>query len=225
MEKLSSSISRRDLVVGAGGAAVLFGLGGVGVAGQGAPLLRPPGAKDERAFLGACIRCGRCYESCPRACIEICGVEGDILSVRTPKMTYRVGQILASHDDLQEDEDPYQALLKAEGTGFCDFCLRCVENCPTDALSAFDLQHERIGIAVVESQLCIAFGNEGGCRKCVDYCLFDAISLDGSLYPVVDESLCNGCGLCENICPSATYRVFAGSNKRGINIEVEGNRQ
>lgn len=44
-----------------------------------------------------------------------------------------------------------------------------------------------------------------GCFACRSVCHFGAIkttrSFDGFLYPVVDDSLCTNCGLCEKVCP------------------------
>lgn len=43
-----------------------------------------------------------------------------------------------------------------------------------------------------------------GCTACVSICSHDAIKMKpdslGFLYPVVDESKCNNCGLCEKVC-------------------------
>ncbi len=88
------------------------------------------------------------------------------------------------------------------------------------ALTGFDPQIQRLGVARISEQSCLAFSNAGGCTKCVDYCPFDAVSLDEDRRPVVDESACNGCGICENICPSSTYRAFTAGKQRGINVEV-----
>ena len=44
-----------------------------------------------------------------------------------------------------------------------------------------------------------------GCTACVQRCPKHCISLkedeEGFLYPLVDESVCIDCGLCENVCP------------------------
>ena len=43
-----------------------------------------------------------------------------------------------------------------------------------------------------------------GCTACASICTHDAISMQpdalGFLYPVVDESKCTDCGLCEKVC-------------------------
>jgi ferredoxin-type protein NapG len=219
-----SLISRRGLIAGAAGAGVLLATGGAvkAVAGDVQPL-RPPGAKSEEQFIGACIRCNRCRGACPRNAIVNCDFEDGIINIRTPKLYFHTKAAQTFHraegtskDDLHND--PYPQILAASGKGFCDFCMLCIENCPTGALSSFDPEAEWIGEAVIEPTLCIAFEKMGGCRKCADYCPFKAVTIDDNRYPIVDPSLCNGCGICENICPSSTYRTYKGSNRRGINI-------
>jgi ferredoxin-type protein NapG len=222
-EKVQSqgNISRRNVVLGIAGAAVVLGVGGaVRFAAGATPLLRPPGAQDEQRFIGTCIRCDRCRSACPRDAIQIGGVEDGLINMRTPKMDYRTVHVTTGSERLRAFGDPFEGLKDIGGRGFCDFCNLCSENCPTGALGSFDPQTQWIGEAVIIPELCIAFGKEGGCRKCVDYCAFDAISLDAHQRPIVDSLRCNGCGVCENICPSSTYRTFSGSTKRGVNVEV-----
>jgi ferredoxin-type protein NapG len=223
----SQHISRRNLIVGATGAAVMMGLGGVtrAIAGD-TVLLRPPGAQDEGHFIGACIRCDRCRGACPRGAIETCTVEDGLINMRTPRLNFRFAAARAyrrAEDHAEQSAvlaDPYVALLHADGHGFCDFCMLCVKNCPTGALGLFDPKQQWLGEAVIEPPFCIAFEKLGGCRKCVDYCPFGAISLDKSRRPVVAPEKCNGCGVCENICPSSTYRTFKGNPRRGITIHA-----
>ena len=53
-------------------------------------------------------------------------------------------------------------------------------------------------VAVVNRKTCI------NCVKCFVSCKeagFQAISMDTKKYPVVDEKLCTGCGLCVQVCP------------------------
>lgn len=90
--------------------------------------------------------------------------------------------------------------------------------CPTKALAPFDKTVNAIGVAVVDSNECIAFVH-GGCQKCVEACEYDAIYLDGNGCPVVKTDACNGCGVCEYVCPSSSLRSYSGSNLRGINVQ------
>ena len=63
-EGSSGVISRRSLLVGLGGTAVLCGLGAVRYVGSD-PLVRPPGGQNEDQLVSACIHCEKCYEVCP----------------------------------------------------------------------------------------------------------------------------------------------------------------
>ena len=103
--------------------------------------------------------------------------------------------------------------------GICDFCGKCIEVCPTAALAPFDERTEKIGLAVVNADECLAYRSTG-CKVCYDKCPYDAITLTGDNRPVVDERRCNGCGVCEYYCPSASFGSYSGSAKRGINVEV-----
>ncbi|MDR3315577.1 MAG: 4Fe-4S dicluster domain-containing protein [Coriobacteriales bacterium] len=221
------SVTRRNLLLGAAGALVMVGLGGAGRFAFGnTQLLRPPGSQGEDHFQATCIRCNRCVSACPRSALAVSGIEEGLVNVRTPKMAYRRGHYALS--DAEGAVEPGQIdydlgmkrLTHAQGTGFCDFCGLCSKNCPTGALNSFDSLTQWIGLATVFQEFCIAFDKQGGCRKCVDYCPFGAITLDESLRPVVHPEMCNGCGVCENMCPSSSYRTFKGSDRRGINIEV-----
>ncbi|MDR1014593.1 MAG: 4Fe-4S dicluster domain-containing protein [Coriobacteriales bacterium] len=220
-------ISRRGLLAGAAGAALLLGLGGVAraTAGDTVPL-RPPGGQGEQRFIAACIHCDRCRGVCPRGVIGTCGIEDGIVNMRTPTLDFHVATAKAyrrgaAHADQEAVlAKPYEALLDAGGSGFCDFCMLCAKNCPTGALAAFDPDRHWIGEARIVPRSCIAFDKLGGCRKCVDYCPFGAISLDEGKRPVVQPEKCNGCGVCENICPSSTYRTFRSGLQRGIEVVV-----
>lgn len=98
--------------------------------------------------------------------------------------------------------------------GFCDFCGVCVEVCPTQALVAFDATNERLGCAVLERELCVK------CGKCRDCCPYGALTWDeGSNLPVVDTGACNGCGICEHLCPSSSYGTAGNAHRRAIAVE------
>ena len=184
-----SECTRRAFVGLAASTAVCACVGGTAYAfGSDETLLRPPGAQDLRSFMAACVRCDRCRSVCPQGCITVGTLSDSLLDARTP--------IVNMH------------------YGYCDFCEKCADVCPTGAIKSFDPQTEKIGVAIVQTDRCIAYIN--GCTECYQVCPYQAISLDDGDRPVVDASLCNGCGLCENICPALVYRSFSGGNRRGI---------
>ena len=193
-------ITRRGLIAGCVGVAALFAVGGAGVAFAGdGGLIRPPGGQDEANLLGACIKCDRCRSVCPLNAVSVAHIEDGIVNARTPKMDY----------DL----------------GYCDFCedhdgLRCVQECPTGALKeGFDPTIDVLGLAEVDVNECLLYRPTGMCSKqCITACPYGAISQNQSGGLDVEEALCNGCGKCHYVCPSASYGTYTGSNLRGINI-------
>ena len=199
------SVSRRSLLIGAGGTAVLFGLGALRYAGHN-PLVRPPGGQDESHLVSACVRCERCYEACPRRVIVPAHVEDGLLGMRTPALDF--------------------------GSGWCDFCAEgnggvplCVEVCPTEALAlpeGTSAENTILGLAVIDEQQCLAF-RDTGCRYCYDACVnagYDAIELsDGGAnpHPRVIADKCVGCGACESVCVSLTTgSIASGATERAI---------
>lgn len=103
--------------------------------------------------------------------------------------------------------------------GMCDFCGRCAAVCPTSTIGTMDPAVNRIGVAVVDEERCIAWSGGSACLVCVDVCPTGAITEDASGRPVVNAALCNGCGACEYACPSNRYRAFTGGRTRGINVQ------
>ncbi|CVH78406.1 quinol dehydrogenase periplasmic component [Coriobacteriaceae bacterium CHKCI002] len=183
------NVTRRSFLGFAAATAACAGVGGVArvLAGEGG-LLRPPGGQDEGALVAACVRCDRCRSACPTNAVGVAHVEDGLLQARTPVLDFH--------------------------KGYCDFCGKCQEACPTSALKAFDPARDKLGVAIVQKDRCIAYFE--GCVECERACPFGAISLDESKRPVVDAQSCNGCGLCENVCPALVYRSFSGGTRRGI---------
>lgn len=156
-------------------------------------VLRPPVVVDEAEFAARCIKCQRCIESCHAKALVPATLEDGILVARSPKFDFHRGS--------------------------CDFCGACSWVCPTAAIAAVDpesLGAARIGVAVIQTDRCIAYFN--GCQECKSACPYGAITLDESGYPLIDDAVCNGCGVCENVCPALVYRSFSGGNRRGVMI-------
>lgn len=202
-----SRISRRTFLEAAGALASMLVLGGgVAATGPEEALLRPPGAGDETRFLSLCTKCDRCRSICPTSVIAPATLEESLLYARTPKLNFKLGE--------------------------CTFCLKCAEVCPTGALVPYATQEVdfkgkthlspdlAIGLAVVNTERCLAWVDASGCTLCSQKCPYGAISLDEILRPVVDADVCNGCGICENICPSSQWRSYLGGSERGIEVRT-----
>lgn len=209
-------ISRRSLLIGSVGVITLLGLGGATKYAWATDrhMLRPPGGQDESYLISTCIRCDRCRQACPMNAIKSADIEDGLINTRTPKLNYRSSSV--------ERTLGTTAYHQTE-TGYCNFCdpdlrgnqvKKCIANCPTGALKAFDERVEKIGIAEVDPVYCINFPQIGqtptGCRLCIDACDYGAIIMNDEQRPEVIADKCNGCGKCELICPSASYRQVIG---------------
>jgi ferredoxin-type protein NapG len=190
------SLSRREFLINLSKGmygAVLFGAGlgfyAKQTASMPAQALRPPGALEERQFLGACIRCGLCVRDCPYDTLRLARL-GDEVPTGTPYFTAR---------DVP-----------------CEMCddIPCVKACPTGALDPAleDIDEARMGLAVLlDQETCLNFLGLR-CDVCYRVCpLIDrAITLEQQVnlrtgrhtlfIPVVHSEHCTGCGKCEEAC-------------------------
>jgi ferredoxin-type protein NapG len=187
------------LAAGVGALGLVLGLHARHAKARPPQAIRPPGARDEPAFLAACLRCGLCVRDCPY----------DILSLATPEEPVANGT-------------PYFVARQAP----CEMCpdIPCVKTCPSGALDPklADIAQARMGLAVlVDAENCLNFLGLR-CDICYRVCpLIDkAITLDQQVntrtgqharfIPVVHSEACTGCGKCEKACPlpAAAIKVF-----------------
>jgi polyferredoxin len=157
-------------------------------------LIRPPGAQEEK-LLSACIRCGECMRICPTGGLQPAASEAGLEGMWTPVLVPRIG--------------------------YCDYgCNSCGQICPVQAIPPLELavkQKQKIGQAYIDQNRCIPWADNKPCAVCEEMCPTvpkKAITLEtggggkvsgGSTVPrpVVDRSLCIGCGACETRCPVA----------------------
>jgi len=185
-------------------------------------VLRPPGALNESDFLKACIKCGLCAEACQNRDTNIDKETGEA----------REGTLkMAKGGDSMLIGTPYFVPTQVP----CYMCedIPCVPVCPSGALDMKSLLNEKeeldinqssMGLAIVHKESCIAFWGIQ-CDACYRACpLLDvAITLEyqkndrtgkhAFLLPVVQDSACTGCGLCEKACVTEEPAIFVLPNK------------
>ena len=158
-----------------------------------ARLLRPPGAGSEEEFLKKCVRCGECMKVCLTGALYPAFAQGGIEGVFTPVVIPRLG--------------------------YCEYnCSLCGQVCPTAAIANLPIEQKRravIGKAVFDKNLCLPYAKNSNCIVCEEHCpvaqkairseVVEEIDQEGKRIrlqrPYLVDDLCNGCGICENVCP------------------------
>jgi Pyruvate/2-oxoacid:ferredoxin oxidoreductase delta subunit len=124
--------------------------------------------------------------------------------------------------------------------GYCEYnCTLCGQVCPTGAIPALPVavkRREVIGKAVFDKNHCLPFARSIDCIVCEEHCpipdkairsrTITVTAPDGSSRsikePYIVEEICNGCGICENVCPLETkagIEVFAVKDRTPISMQ------
>ncbi len=143
--------------------------------------LRPPGATDD--FEARCIRCGLCYFACNL-------------------MGYNAIRLGDSRDGPRLLGTP---IIDRQWLNPCTLCMECTKYCPTGALAEIPKEETRMGIALIDPDLCWAW-NSGDCKSCAKACPFGAEVFEFTfnewgVHTRVRPDKCKGCGLCVPACP------------------------
>jgi ferredoxin-type protein NapG len=148
--------------------------------GDAFPLLRPPGAVSEPAFLEACTRCGDCAEACPHDAIRA-----------APERLREAGETPII--------DPF--------TAPCLMCedLPCIASCETGALRPE--APATLGSARVQPLDCLNRMSTS-CSVCVERCPVPGAMAFSEDVPAVNDSLCTGCGICQHVCPAPQNAIL-----------------
>jgi polyferredoxin/Pyruvate/2-oxoacid:ferredoxin oxidoreductase delta subunit len=173
-----------------------------------ARLLRPPGVKSEGDFLNKCVRCGECMKVCLTGALYPAVAQAGIEGIFTPVITPRLG--------------------------YCEYnCTLCGQVCPTAAIPSLPVAEKRravIGKAVFDKNHCLPYARKTNCIVCEEHCPIPQKAIRSEIVeetdasgnpirlqkPYLVEELCNGCGICENVCPlegKSGIEVFAVKDK------------
>jgi polyferredoxin/formate hydrogenlyase subunit 6/NADH:ubiquinone oxidoreductase subunit I len=181
-------------------------------------LIRPPGALEEAAFLGRCVRCGECMKVCIGNALHATWLEAGLEGIFTPRLIGRIG--------------------------YCEYnCTLCGQVCPTGAirkLTRKEKQETNIGRAYFDKNRCLPYANGTPCIVCEEHCptpdkaikFREAVVLNSRgeqaalRQPYVVGELCIGCGICENKCPitggAAVIVTAEGETRHADRLSQEG---
>ncbi len=182
---------------------------------QQSRLLRPPGVRSEDDFLRKCVRCGECMKVCLKNALYPATYQAGVEGIYTPLVIPRLG--------------------------YCEYnCTLCGQVCPTGAIPRLPVEAKRrevIGKAVFDRNHCLPFARRTDCIVCEEHCPIPekairsrnvtVMAMDGTTRtikePYIMDDLCNGCGICENVCPLETkpgIEIFAVKNHTPISPPV-----
>lgn len=191
-----TAISRRLFLKGSALTPLALALGGVAISAvylrpaQAQEFyLRPPGALDEKRFLAACVKCGKCAQACLYQSVKIAGGEAGV-GIGTPYIVPRVTPCYLCPD------------------------IPCAKVCPSGALDKKlnDVEKIRMGTAVIVDRAACLSLRGLRCEVCYRQCpLIDkAITLRNHqnlrtgehviMEPFIHKDKCVGCGICEKVC-------------------------
>ena len=189
------SISRKDFLFLLASSFLLLGFKSKDGGWAKKKLIRPPGVVSEHDFLNKCIRCGNCMRACPTNGLQPAIFESGFSGIWAPHLVPEIG--------------------------YCEYnCNLCGNVCPTGAIPKLSLaqkKEKRLGTAIIDKNICFPWAQNKECIVCEEHCpvpskaiktYSEIISGKKILKPYVDISLCVGCGICQNKCPTRPLRAI-----------------
>lgn len=111
---------------------------------------------------------------------------------------------------------PEEILIKGDGgfpeinfkRGECTFCTECVKSCSEDLFNPLDKEPWLLNANITEQ--CLVYQGIH-CMVCREQCESEAISFIHKVghppSPILNQSLCNGCGACFKPCPGQAIKL------------------
>jgi polyferredoxin len=192
-------------------------------------VIRPPGSVDEKAFLERCIRCAECMKVCPNNALHPGFAEAGVEGMWAPILIPRIGYCEASCV-LCGDVCPTGAIQKINETQ------KMGKWAPGQEGKQWEVAPVKIGTAFYDKGRCLPWSMATPCIVCEEFCPTSPkaiYTLDDTVVnrrgetvkvqkPVVDPSLCIGCGACEKVCPvvdqPAVYVTSVGETRSKTNV-------
>ena len=166
---------------------------------QASHWIRPPYAINELEFILACTRCGDCIAACPHEVIFSLSARLGVKFAGTPAL-----DLLNKGCHLCEDWPCVtactpNALIKPE-PAISETDKNATEiNGETEKEDLLLCAPPKLARASINEQTCLPYSGPE-CGACIGICpIPGALTLD-MCKPVIDQSLCNGCGLCRESC-------------------------
>jgi ferredoxin len=169
--------------------------------------IAPPGAVSHEHLQRHCTSCHLCVSKCPSHVLKPAFLDYGLGGMMQPLMSF---------------ED-----------GFCNYnCTKCSNICPNGALQPLSTEGKhrtQMGHAVFNREVCVVYVKGNNCGACAEHCPTQAVSMQpiegraGLTAPVVDETICIGCGGCEFICPVRPHRAIfvEGNEVQGVAVVAQ----
>jgi ferredoxin len=160
----------------------------------------PPGAADD--FAKKCTGCQLCVTQCPMQCLRPAFLEHGLLSMMQPLLWFQPGC-------------------------YCNYdCTVCGEVCPNGAIAPLPVEEKHLrqmGVVHFIEDECVVKKDNQDCGACAEHCPTLAVRMEpysnGLRIPIIDPTICVGCGACESICPVRPLAIFVEGHIRQTTID------